>query len=99
MTVPIDTRMKARELFIIEGKSLTNASKMTGISERTLASWSAAEKWVEKRKKYLQALEDIDKNIFVIYAGVAKKAAESLDPQDVGMVLKLEEIIRKRKGE
>ncbi len=98
MTVPIGTRLKAGKLFVIEGKTLAEVSGMTGISERTLANWCSRGGWVKRRLKYHQSLEDIDKNIFVIYAGITRRAAESLSAQDIDRVLQLEKILSKKKG-
>lgn len=98
MTVPIEEHRRAKKLFIVDGKKLSEISQIIGISVRTLANWSTDEGWVERRIKYRQAQERIEGNMLKIYEGITKKASESLDPQDIQIALTLEETLKKKGG-
>jgi transposase len=96
MTVQIETRRKAKRLFIVEGKNHFNVSKITGVTLGTLRRWSSQEGWMASRTEYRQKQERIDLNLLNLYESITKKASESLDAQDIEMVLKLEKVLKKK---
>lgn len=97
MAVSTQKHKEAKRLFITEGKTLSDIAKITGVSDRTLANWSANEGWVECRRAP-QVRGRIENNLIKIYEGLTEKAAKSLDPQDIQAVLQMEKILSKKKG-
>ena len=97
MAVSTQKHKEAKRLFITEGKTLSDIAKITGVSGRTLANWSANEGWVECRRAP-QVRGRIENNLIKIYEGLTENAAKTLDPQDVRLVLEMNKIISKKKG-
>jgi hypothetical protein len=89
MAIDQETRERAEELFTVDGLTLEEISGRLGISDRTLANWSAAGNWMECRKKHREDLASIKKNSFKLRKELARKAIETLEnmqsinPQDM----------------
>ena len=84
-----EIREQAEELFIVDGLTIEEISGRLGISDRTLANWSASGNWMERRKKHRDDVASIKRNSFKLRKELAKKALETLEsmqsinPQDM----------------
>lgn len=89
MAIDQEIRERAEELFTVEGLTLEEISKKLDISGRTLAGWSTAGNWVERRKKHRDDIASIKRNSFRLRKELAQKALETLEsmesinPQDM----------------
>jgi transcriptional regulator with XRE-family HTH domain len=89
MAIDQETRERAEELFTVDGLTLEEISGRLGVSDRTLANWSASGNWMECRKKHREDLANIKRNSFKLRHELAKKALETLEnmqsinPQDM----------------
>jgi hypothetical protein len=81
--------IEARKLFIFEDKTLEEVSEITGVHIRTLANWSSAENWVEKRKQYSEIMTGLSLNTLQLLNDVTCKALKTLDNQDIFAVIQL----------
>jgi len=85
-----ETREYAEELYIVDGLTFEQVAEKTGVSVSQLKNWSAAENWRGKRREYRQALGEIKRNTVLLRKRLIAKALQSLDPQDVYAVSRLE---------
>jgi hypothetical protein len=83
MAIELDVRQRAEALFIIDGLTLQEVAGQTGISERTLANWSADGEWVSRRREYQNAARDIKYYGKMTRLKLIKDAMTSLDPQKI----------------
>ena len=89
MAIDQETRERAEELFTVDGLTLEEISGRLGVSDRTLANWSASGNWMECRKKHREDLASIKRNSFKLRKELARKAIETLEnmqsinPQDM----------------
>lgn len=92
MTTDYEVRRNARALYILEGCSLEEVAKATGVPMRTVESWSAAEGWVEQRREYREAQDEIEQDTMLLRRKLIKQAMESLDPQAIYAIGSLEAV-------
>lgn len=90
MAVDFELRDRARDLCVVDGYTIEQASKETGVPERTIANWSTDEGWVEARKEHRQALSDIRRKRVMLRKALIEKAMTTLDPQDIYAAARLE---------
>jgi len=90
MAIDFELREQAKDLYIIDGLTLEQVARETGISERTLAKWSSEEGWAERRREYRLALSEIKRSKVLLRRNLIEKALQSLDPQDIYAVARLE---------
>lgn len=90
-----ETREQAEELYVVDGLTFEQVAQRTGVSATQLKNWSAAEKWREKRQEYRASLKDIKSNMAKMRSALARKAVQSLDPQDIYAFVRLEKIAGK----
>jgi hypothetical protein len=87
---PLETRQRAETMFVTTGLSAGQLSALLGISLGTLRKWSVDFKWMELRQEYEQSLMEIRRNTTRLRQRLLEKALESLDPQLVNAVARME---------
>lgn len=80
----------AEALYIVDGLTYAQTAEQIGVSEATVKKWGADEGWFGRRREYRRAQMEIKRDTVALRAGLIKKAMESLDPQDVYAVARLE---------
>ena len=83
MSRDLEDRERAEELYVIDGMTLEEVAKETGIPERTVQHWSAEDKWKARQKEYQNAASDIRRYTRLTKLKLIKAAMTSLDPQQV----------------
>lgn len=83
------TKKQAKKLYVFEGKSLAEAAKLAGVSERTIYNWSDKYGWLDQRKEYLSLFDHIEIGMVRLLSATIDKALTTFDPQDVFMVIQL----------
>ncbi|MDZ7831643.1 MAG: hypothetical protein U5L07_07810 [Desulfobacterales bacterium] len=90
--IPLETRFRAEEMYIVDGLTYEQVAQATGVSISQLQRWGAESGWPERRREYKQAFADIKRNTVLLRQKLIQKAMGSLDPQDVYAVAALEKI-------
>ena len=72
---------RAEELYIVDGLTLEQVSKMTGASTSVIEKWSAENGWKEARREYRRAIGDIKRKTVLLKKRLVDKALDTLDPQ------------------
>lgn len=90
MTLDLELKERAKDLYIVEELTLVETARATGISEHTLKNWSAAEGWREKREERRRRQEDIDRTKELLRQKLADMCVEKLDPQYIYALVRLE---------
>lgn len=91
-----EIRERAEDLHIVDGLTLEQTAQATGVALATLKKWSTDDNWSDKRREYRQALSQIKRNTVLLRKDLIAKALQSLDPQDVYAVSRLESATLKR---
>ena len=99
MARDFETYERAEELYIVDGLTLEQVSKATGLSTSVIEKWSAENGWKDKRKEYRQALGEIKRNTVLLRKRLIAKAMKSLEPQDVYAVSRLESATKRGEEE
>lgn len=94
-----EIRERAEELYIVDGLTLEQVARETGISIQSLRKWSAEEGWRDKKREYRQALSEIKRNTVLLRKSLIAKALQSLEPQDVYAAARLEAASARFKGD
>jgi len=85
-----ETRGLCEELYVVDGLTYEQVSEKTGVHVNTLQGWGSHEDWPEKRREYRQALGEIKRNTVLLRKKLIHQAMNSLDPQHVYAVARLE---------
>ena len=93
-----EIRIDAEELYVVDGLTYEQVSERTGVSVSQLQRWGTDGGWVERRREYRNALGDIRRDTIKLRQQLIKKALESLDPQAVYAVSRLESATRATKS-
>ena len=96
--IPFELRDQAREMYIVDGLTLADVEKRTGISLASLKKYSVEECWSDKRREYREALSGIRRKKNLLRVRLIEKALSSLDPQDVYAVSRLEKAMNATSG-
>lgn len=97
--IPFEVRERAEELYIVEGRTLEQTAKTLKISEGSVMRWSAENGWKDKQREYRRALSDIKRNTVLLRKKLIQQAMQSLDPQHVYAVARLEAAAKGRAEE
>ena len=89
---PLDTRLDARGLYVVDGMTYDQVSKATGVSVSQLKKWGSDEGWMARRREYRDAQVSIRENTVLLRAGLLKNALDTKDAQDVYAVAAMEKI-------
>jgi uncharacterized protein YjcR len=98
VTIPMEQRQQAKELYIIEGFNLDQIAAQIGISARTVKTWSVDENWPQKRKEYQKERDVFQVSLAELKTKMLQKALESLDPQMAYAVVAIEKVLNMKKG-
>lgn len=90
MEIPLETRFRAEELYIVDGLTFDQTSAATGVSVSQLQRWGAESDWPGRRREHRASLQSIRRDMVVLRKSMIEKAMGSLDPQDVYAVSRLE---------
>jgi DNA-binding transcriptional MerR regulator len=88
-----ETRIDAEEMYIVDGLTYEQVSEKTGVSVSQLQRWGAEGQWPDRRKEYRNALTDIRRQQVILRQKLIEKAINSLDPQAVYAVARLERAV------
>jgi len=89
---PLDTRLDARGLYVVDGMTYEQVSKATGVSVSQLKKWGVDEGWTDRRKEYRDAQVSIREDTVLLRSGLLKNALDTKDAQDVYAVAAMEKI-------
>jgi len=95
---PWEVRERAEDLYIVDGLTFDQVAVATGVSGSQLKRWSDADHWQERKQEYRQALGEIRRKTVELRRNLIIKAAQSLDPQDVYAVARMEAIFARGRG-
>lgn len=87
-----EIRERAEELYIVDGLTLEQTAKETGISIQSIKNWSSEEDWPAQRREYRKALGEIKRKTVLLRKKLIEKAFDSLDPQLVYAAARLENV-------
>ena len=94
MAKDFELRERAEELFVIDGLSLEQVSKATGVIERTLSNWSTEGGWKDLRAEYREAIRGIRRYTVLTKLKLIKDAMTTLDPQKIYAFAALERAVK-----
>ena len=94
MAKDFELRERAEELYVIDGLSLEQVSKATGVIERTLSNWSTEGGWKDLRAEYREAIRGIRRYTVLIKLKLIKDAMTTLDPQKIYAFAALERAVK-----
>jgi len=94
-----EVRERAEELYICDGLTYEQVAQATGVSLTQIQRWSAADNWAERRREYRQAQTEIRRGAVELRRRLIGRALESLNPQDVYAVARLEAIFARQRPE
>ena len=83
MAKEIEVRMRAEELYIIDGMTINQVAGAVNVSERTLENWSIEGNWKALQQEYQGALKGIKRYTVLTKLKLIKDAMTSLDPQKI----------------
>lgn len=95
----MEDRERAEELYVIDGLTLEEVARETGIPERTVQHWSADDGWKLRQKEYQNAAADIRRYTRLTKLKLIKSAMTSLDPQQVYAFAALERATQASSGD
>lgn len=81
MTIDFELHQQAYELAVLDGLTLDNVARRTGIPRSTITRWSADEDWMADRAEYRRAQGEIRRKTVLYRKGLLDAAMQSLDPQ------------------
>ncbi len=81
MAHEFETKLEAQDLYVLQGLTLEQVAQRTGVPERTVKEWSAAEGWVDLRKEYRQAQSEIRRQTMLYRLALLKEGMKNLHPQ------------------
>ena len=96
MTIALEDRDEARELYVVDGLTFEQVAKATGIAASTLQKWSDEEGWRASRTEYRKSLQEIRRNTTALRRKLLSEALESCDPQMVYAAVRLENVAAKQ---
>jgi len=78
-----EIRTRAEELYIVDGMTLDQVSKATGVILRTIEHWSTEGDWKALQQEYQGAIRGIKRYTVLTKLKLIKDAMTSLDPQKI----------------
>lgn len=96
--IDLETKIQAKEIFVIDGKTIPEISEITGVSETQLQRWSSEEKWADERRQYRLAIADINRKKILLTQELISGAIDSKDPQMVYAATRMLSAIEKKRA-
>jgi len=90
-----EVRERAEELYIYEGVTLEQAAEAAGVAASTVKRWAVEGDWTGRKKEHRAMLSDIKRKKCQLHRVFLEKALNSLDPQDVYAVARLEAALQR----
>jgi len=81
VTIDFELHQQAYELAVLDGLTLDNVARRTGIPRSTITRWSADEGWMADREEYRRAQGEIRRKTVLYRKGLLEEAMRSLEPQ------------------
>lgn len=87
-----EIRENAEDLYIIDGKTFDQVAEITGVSVSQLKRWSSSSDptWPDRRREYRNTLKDIRRSTLKLREKLAQQALNTLDPQTIYALDRLE---------
>jgi len=95
--IPLETRFKAEELYVVDGLTYDQVAEATAVSASQLKRWGTESDWTERKREYRSAVSSIRRDTVILRQKLIEKAMNSLDPQAVYAVARLETAAAKAK--
>ncbi len=95
-TFSIETVVRAEKLYCLEGHTLQDVARRTGVSMRALHYWSQKHGWKEKRLEICRTLLDISTKTLLLREKLIDNCITTLNAQDIFAVASLEAIAKKQ---
>lgn len=96
--IPLETRFTAEEMYVVDGMTYDQVAEATGVSVSQLKRWGAESGWGERRREYRDALSTIRRDTVILRQKLIAKAMDSLDPQSVYAVARMEAVASRAKS-
>lgn len=96
--IPLEVRFNAEELYVVDGLTYDRVAAITGVSVSQLKRWGSEGDWAERKSEYREALTSIRRDTVLLRKNLIEKAMNSLDPQAVYAVARLEAVAAKVGG-
>ncbi|MBA3027452.1 MAG: hypothetical protein FP814_09745 [Desulfobacterium sp.] len=93
--IPLEIRFRAEELYVVDGLTYEQVAEATGVSDSQLKRWGAESGWGERKREYRESLSSIRRDTVILRQRLIEKALNSLDPQSVYAVARLEAVANK----
>jgi len=94
-----DVRDRAEELYVEHGCTYEEVAERCDVAVNTVKKWGAEGEWKERQKEVRTALGEIKRNTVLLRKKLIANALQSLNPQDVYAVARLEAATRPKAGE
>lgn len=91
-----EVRDAAAGLYIVDGMTYAQVAERLGVSESQIQRWSADAQWRAQRAEYRESLRSIDRDTVKLRAGLIRTALETMDPQAVYAVARLEAVAARK---
>lgn len=88
--IPLEIRFRAEEMYVVDGLTYDQVAEASGVSVTQLKRWGADSDWGERRSEYRTALSSIRRDTVLLRQKLIEKAMNSLDPQAVYAVARME---------
>lgn len=85
-----EIREEAKGVYVVDGKTFEEVAKITGVSVGQLKRWGKDEDWTGARKEYRESIVSIKRDTVLLRKRMARRALDSLDPQDLYAMVRLE---------
>lgn len=95
--IPQETWDRAEDLYIVDGMTYAQVAGATGISESQLNRRGMECDWKARRREYRMALRSIRRDTVMLRKRLIQNALESLDPQAVYAVARIEAIAARQR--
>lgn len=96
---PLELREEAAGLYIEGGMTYEAVAAETGVSKTQIVRWASEGEWRARRAEYRAALSGIQRDTVHLRQSLVKKAMESLDPQDIYALTRLESLAVRNRPE
>lgn len=96
--IPLEVRFRAEELYVVDGLTYEQVAVATGVSISQLKRWGAESDWADRKREYRDALSSIRRDTVLLRQKLIERAMNTLDPQAVYAVARLETAAAKLKS-
>lgn len=94
--IPLEIRFRAEEMYVVEGRTYDQVAEASGVSVTQLKRWGADSDWGGMRREYREAQGSILRDTVLLRKKMITQALNTLDPQAVYAVARLEKAAIKK---